>query len=59
MERIKRFVLTIEHLINTKRKKHIVGGLLLSLSIFLAGLALTVMTTKIEEEVYYYEKLDH
>lgn len=49
MERAKRFIATIEHLVSTKKKRHIVGGILLSTSIFLGGLALTVMSTKIEE----------
>lgn len=49
MEYAKRLISTIEHLINTKSKKHIVGGMLLSTSVFLGGLALTVMSTKIEE----------
>ena len=39
----------IEHLINTKSKKHIVGGILLSTSVFLGSLAITVISTKIEE----------
>ena len=43
MEHAKRPILTIEHL---------VGGVLLSASIFLGGLALTVMSTKIEENKY-------
>lgn len=49
MEYAKRLILTIEHLVSTKSKKHIVGGVLLSASIFLGGLALTVMSAKIEE----------
>ena len=52
MEHAKRPILTIEHLVSTKSKKHIVGGVLLSASIFLGGLALTVMSTKIEENKY-------
>lgn len=49
MEHVKRFISTLEHLVSTKTKKHIVGGILLSTSIFLGGLALTVMSTKIED----------
>lgn len=51
MERAKRFIATLEHLISSKKKRHIVGGMLLSASIFLGGLALTVMSTKIEENI--------
>ena len=53
MERTKRLLLTIEHLVATKSKRHIVGGILLSTSIFLGGLALTVLSTKIEEKDEY------
>lgn len=51
MEHAKRLMSTIEHLINTKVKKHIVSGILFSASIFLGGLAVTVMSIKIEESV--------
>ena len=56
MERAKRIIATLEHLVSSKKKRHIVGGILLSASLFLGGLALTVMSTKVEEnndeEVY-------
>ena len=51
MEYAKRLILTLEHLVSTKSKRHIVGGVLLSASIFLGGLALTVLSTKIEEGI--------
>jgi hypothetical protein len=50
MERLKHVVHTLEQILSTKRKRHLVGGILLSASIFFGGLALTVMSTKIEEE---------
>lgn len=53
MERTKRLLLTIEHLVATRSKRHIVGGILLSTSIFLGGLALTVLSTKFEEKDEY------
>lgn len=49
MDRAKRIIATLEHLVSTSKKKHIVGGILLSASIFLGGLALTVMSAEIEE----------
>ena len=49
MDYAKRLISTIEHLINTKSKKHIVGGILLSASIFLGSLAITVITSKVDE----------
>ena len=51
MDRAKRIVATLEHVVSTNKKKHIVGGILLSASIFLGGLALTVMSAKIEENI--------
>lgn len=51
MDHVKRFITTLEHLVSTKKKRHIVGGILLSTSIFLGGLALTVMSTKVEENI--------
>lgn len=49
MDHIKKFITTLEHLVSTKKKRHIVGGILLSTSVFLGGLALTVMSAKVEE----------
>ena len=49
MDRVKRIIATLEHLLGTKKKRHIVGGILLSASVFLGGLALTVMSAKNEE----------
>ena len=48
MEHMKRLISTLEELVSTKKKRHIVGGILLSASLFLGGLALTVMSTNIE-----------
>ena len=48
MEHMKRLISTLEDLVSTKKKRHIVGGILLSASLFLGGLALTVMSTNIE-----------
>lgn len=39
-----------EYVLDTKRKRHITGGILLSVSMLFGGLALTVMTIKNEEE---------
>lgn len=38
--------------LNTQRKKHIVGGILLSISLLFGGLAFTTMTIKKEEHEY-------
>lgn len=40
----------IEYMLGTKRRRHIAGGILMSVSLLFGGLALTTMTLK-EEEV--------
>lgn len=43
-------ILTIlDYALNTKRKRHITGGILLSVSMLFGGLAFTVITIKNEE----------
>lgn len=62
MERTKRLLLVIEHLISTKRKRHIIAGVLLSTALFAGGLAATVLSIKIDEKDEYdqiYEEFDN
>lgn len=40
------FVSTIDSILDTKRKRHITGGILLSASLLFGGLALTAMTIR-------------
>ena len=42
----------LDRTFSTKRKKHIAGGILFSASLLLGGLALTIITLKMEEEEY-------
>lgn len=42
------FIFSLDELLNTRRKRHIVGGLLLSASALFGGLAVTVLTIKNE-----------
>lgn len=42
-------VSVLDYALNTARKRHIVGGILLSISMLFGGLALTVMTIGKEE----------
>ena len=42
-------VTIFDYTINTNRRKHITGGILLSISLLVGGLAFTVMTLKMEE----------
>jgi len=46
----------LDHVLDTGRKRHIVGGVLLSASLFFGGLALTAITIKTEEDSN--EKID-
>jgi len=46
MESIEYVVSTLDYLFNSKRKRHISGGILLSLSLLFGGLAVTVITIK-------------
>lgn len=62
MESMKRLLSTIEHLISTKRKRHIIAGALLSTALFAGGLAVTVLSMKFEEQDEYeqiYEEIDN
>lgn len=40
---------TVDSAVSTTRKRHIVGGVLLSVSLLFAGLAITAITLKQEE----------
>ena len=50
MDGIGNFISMVDHILDSKRKRHITGGILLSASLLFGGLALTVMTLKSEEE---------
>lgn len=40
----------LDYTLNSRRKRHITGGILLSVSMLFSGLALTAMTLRPEEE---------
>ena len=46
MYRFEEFVSLIDHALNTKAKRHIAGGVLMSVSLLFGGLAITIMTIK-------------
>lgn len=50
MESLDSILSMLDYMINTERKRHIAGGILLSVSMLFGGLAFTVMTTKILKE---------
>ena len=49
MERLENAFLFLDYLTDTKRKRHMVGGILMSVSLFFGGLAFTMMTSKGDE----------
>lgn len=40
----------LDYALNTKKKRHIAGGILMSVSLLFGGLAVTIMTLKTEED---------
>ena len=44
MEGLENLISMLDYVLDTKRKRHITGGILLSVSMLFGGLALTVMT---------------
>ena len=46
------FISTLDCILNTRRKRHIIGGILLSASLLFGGLTITVITIKNEEDDY-------
>lgn len=49
MHRLEAFLSMLDMSLDTKKKRHIAGGLLLSISLLFGGLAFTVMTLKTED----------
>lgn len=52
IERRDDFISTIDAILDSKRKRHITGGILLSAALLFGGLAITVVTITSDEEVY-------
>lgn len=50
MHRIEMILSMLDRTLDTKKKRHIAGGILMSVSILFGGLAFTVMTVKMEVE---------
>lgn len=56
MNKLEAILATLEYSLSTKRKRHIAGGILLSVAVLFGGLAFTVITLKtedVEEENLY------
>lgn len=50
MNRLEGVMASLEYLLNNKKKRHIMGGILMSASLLFAGLAVTIVTLKQEED---------
>ena len=50
MDRLEALLSMLDHSLNTRKKRHIVGGVLMSVSFLFGGLAITVMTLKMEDK---------
>lgn len=50
IENLQLLIGTIDEALDTKRKRHLVGGILLSVSLLFGGLALTSFTLKEEKD---------
>lgn len=49
MNRLEGIMASLEYVLNSKKKRHIMGGILMSASLLFAGLAVTIITLKQEE----------
>ena len=56
MDAFEQVLYSLDLMLNSKRKRHIVGGILLSISLLFGGLSATVMTIQKEEEVLFDEE---
>lgn len=50
MDRLEMIISMLDDALNTKKKRHIAGGILMSTSLLFGGLAITVITLKSEED---------
>lgn len=50
LNRLEGIMASLDYLLNNKRKRHIMGGILMSASLLFAGLAVTIVTLKQEEK---------
>lgn len=51
MDRLEAVLSVIDYSLNTRRKRHIAGGILMSVALLFGGLAVTVMSLKTEEKL--------
>lgn len=49
MNRLEGIMMPLEYILNNQRKRHIMGGILLSASLLFAGLAFAILSLKLEK----------
>lgn len=49
MYRLEEFIVLLDNALDSKRKRHLAGGVLMSVSLLFGGLAITIITVKMEE----------
>lgn len=49
MDRLENLLSMLEYSLNTRKKRHIAGGILMSISMLFGGLAVTIITIKSED----------
>lgn len=50
MERLEATISMLDYTLNTRRKRHLVGGILMSVALLFGGLSCTALTVKMEGE---------
>ena len=56
MDRLERILSMLDQTLGNKNKRHIAGGILLSVSLLFGGLAVTVMTIRHDEKENKHEQ---
>lgn len=51
MDGLENLIFMLDNILNTKRKRHITGGILISISLLFGGLAVTVMSITKEDDI--------
>lgn len=49
MNRLEAFISVLEYSLDTKGKRHLIGGILMSVSLLFGGLSVTIMTLRTED----------
>lgn len=52
MDRFEEIISVVEYSLNTRKKRHILGGVLMSISLLFGGLAVTIITIKSEDNEF-------